>query len=137
MDIKESLANTGTAMSQMPSGIPIVKYYRPDGREEIKTPQYHTRKDGVVYDIFLGQGYSLTPPENPKPSCVGCNGWHNTEGEVKTCIKERKRFMAKMNQKAREDLAKERKGKDTEISELKAQVEKLTKLMEATLGKAV
>ena len=136
IDIK-SLEQTGTAMSQMPSGIPRTRYYTPDGREEWKIPQQHTRQDGVVYDIFLAQGYTLTPPLNPKPYCSGCDGWHDTQEEVDACVKEKKKFVASMDRKAKRELAKERKEKDTKIADLEAKLDKLTKLLEEKLGKEI
>jgi len=116
---------------------PRQRYFTPDGREELKIPQHHERKDGVVYDIFLAQGYTLTPPTNTKPYCSGCDRWHDTQEEVDACINEKSKFMASMNRKASRELTKERKGKDTEIADLKAEVEKLRKLVEAQLGKEI
>ena len=133
-DIKQSLEQTGAAMSQMPTGIPRTRYYTPDGREEWKVPQHHTRQDGVVYDIFLAQGYTLTPSEHPKLYCPGCSRWHDTKEQVDDCIKTKKKFLTSMNGKAERELAKEQKVKDDKITDLEAKVDKLTKLLEAKLG---
>jgi hypothetical protein len=135
--IKESLERTGAAMSQMPKGIPRTKYYTPDGREEFKIPQHRIRQDGVIYDVFLAQGYTLTPPENPKLYCSGCDRWHDTQEEVDACIQGKKKFLARMNKTAKQELTKERNEKDSEIAELKDRVDKLTKLLEDTLGKEI
>lgn len=116
---------------------PRNRYYTPDGREELKIPQHHERKDGVVYDIFLAQGYTLTPPENPKPYCSGCDRWHDTQDEVETCIEKKNKFISLMNRKSGRELIRERKEKDTKISDLEAKVDKLTKLLEANIGKKV
>jgi len=112
-DIKQSLEQSGVAISEMPKGIPRTRYFTPDGREQWKIPQQHTRSDGVVYDIFLAEGYTLTPPENPKLYCSGCDRWHDTQKEVDACIKAKKKFAASMNKKADRELAKEQRTKDT------------------------
>lgn len=117
--------------------IPRQRYFTPDGREELKIPQHHERKDGVVYDIFLAQGYTLTPPENPKPYCSGCDRWHDTQEEVNACIEKQSKFILSMNRKASQELVKERKEKDTTIADLEAKVDKLTKLLEEKLGTKV
>jgi hypothetical protein len=132
-DIKQALEKSGAAMSQMPKGIPRIRYYAPDGREEWKIPQHHERRDGVVYDIFLAQGYTLTPPENPKIHCSGCDKWHDTQVEVEACIKEKKKFIATMNRKAKQEFAKEQKDKDTKITDLETRI----KLLEAKLGEKI
>lgn len=150
MNIRQSLEQTGVAMSQMPSGIPRKRYYTPDGREEWKTPQYRTRgtfsttekdKDGKprqlgseVYDIFLDQGYSLTEPEHLKPYCEGCDKWHDTQVEVVACVKGKKERALAWDKKANAELKKEQVGKDKRIAELEEKIDKLTKLMEAKLG---
>ena len=129
-ETKEQLTTTGAAISVMPSGIPRTRYYTPDGREEWKIPQHHVRGDGVVYDIFLAQGYTLVPPTNPKLRCSGCDRWHDTQEQVAKCVKERKRFITSMTGKANRELAKEHKEKDKKIEDLEARL----KLLEAKLG---
>lgn len=136
-EVKQQLATSGTAMSQMPLGIPKTRYYTPDGREKWKIPQHHTRQDGAVYDIFLAQGYTLTPPTNPKLRCLGCDMWHDTPEEVEACVKEKKKLVASMNRRAERELAKEQRGKDMKIADLEAKVDKLTKLLEENLGKKI
>jgi hypothetical protein len=136
-EVKQQLATSGAAMSQMPLGIPKTRYYTPDGREQWKIPQQHTRQDGVVYDIFLAQGYTLTPPEHPKLYCSGCDRWHDTQEQVNDCIKAKKKFAASMSRKAERELAKEQRGKDKTIANLEAKVDKLTRLLEDKLGKEI
>jgi len=146
-DIKQTLERDGSAVTDIrdkKTGKLLVNnrtprqcYYSPDGREEFKIPQHHERKDGVVYDIFLAQGYTLTPPENPKPYCSGCDRWHDTQEEVETCIEKKSKFISSMNRRAGQELVKERKEKDTKISDLEARVNKLTKLLEDKLGKEI
>ena len=121
----------------VPNRLPRNRYYTPDGREEYKIPQQRERSDGVIYDVFLAQGYTLTPPANPKPYCSGCDKWHDTQEEVDACVGKKKKFADAMQRKAEGELAKEHKGKDKEIADLTAKVDKLTKLMEAQLGKEI
>ena len=118
----------------MPTGIPRTLYYTPDGREEWKIPQHRERQDGVVYDIFIAQGYTLTPPSNPKPYCSGCDRWHDTQEEVNTCVGAKKKRALAWEKKANAELGKEQVEKDKRITELEEKIDKLTKLMEAKLG---
>jgi len=136
-DIKQVLEQDGAAMSQLPKGIPRTRYYTPDGREQWKIPQRRERQDGVIYDIFLAEGYTLTPPQNPQIYCSGCDKWHDTQEKVDACVSKKKQFISSMNRKAERELAKERKEKDTKIADLEDKVDKLTKLLEAKLGKEI
>jgi len=115
--------------------IPRNKYYTPDGREQWKIPQRRERSDGVIYDLFLAQGYTLTPPVNPKLYCKGCDNWHDTQKEVDACVGKKRKFADAMQKKAEQELGKEHKEKDKEIADLTAKVAKLTKLMEDKWGK--
>ena len=143
MDITQTLEQEGAAVTDIRDKngkllvnncIPRNRYYTPDGREELKIPQQRERSDGVIYDVFLAQGYTLVPPANPKPYCSGCDRWHDTEEEVWACTEAKRRFASSMQRKAERDWGKEQRGKDKEIAGLTAKVDKLTKLMEAKLG---
>jgi len=144
MEIKETLEQTSSAITDIRdkktgkllvnNRIPRTRYYTPDGREEWKIPQRRERQDGVVYDIFIAEGYTLIPPMNPKPYCSGCDKWHDTQEEVDTCVEKKRNFAEVMQRRAEQDLAKEQKGKDKTIADLEAKVDKLTKLMEDNLG---
>ena len=142
MDMTQTLEQEGAAVTDIrdksgkllvPNRLPRTIYYTPDGREEEKIPQQRERSDGVIYDIFLAQGYTLTPPANPKPYCSGCDRWHDTEEEVWTCTEAKRRFASSMNRKAEQELAKEQKGKDTTIAALEARL----KLLEDKLGEKI
>ena len=147
MNITETLEQEGAAITDIRDKktgkllvnncIPRNRYYTPDGREEFKIPQQRERSDGVIYDVFLAQGYTLVPPVNPKPYCKGCDKWHDTEEEVWACTEAKRRFASSMNRKAELELGKEQRSKDKEIADLTAKVDKLTKLMEAQLGEKV
>jgi hypothetical protein len=91
----------------------------------------------VIYDIFLALGYTLIPPANPKPYCKGCDKWHDTQEEVDACVDKKVTFAKAMQKRAEQELAKDQKGKDKTIADLEDKVDKLTKLMEAQLGKKV
>jgi len=144
MDITETLEQEGAAVTDIRdkktgkllvnNRTPRIRYYTPDGREQLKIPQHRERQDGVIYDVFIAQGYTLTPPVNPKPYCSGCDRWHNTQEEVDACVAKKEKFAETMQRRAEQDLAKEQKGKDKTIANLEAKVDKLTKLMEAQLG---
>ena len=116
---------------------PRNRYYTPDGREQWKIPQRRERQDGVVYDLFLAEGYTLTPPVNPKLYCKGCDRWHDTEEEVDACVGKKRKFAEAMQKRAERELGKEQRGKDKEIADLTAKVDKLTKLMEDKLGTSI
>ena len=147
MEITQTLEQEGAAVTDIRdkktgkllvnNRIPRTRYFTPDGREEWKIPQHHERRDGVIYDIFIAQGYTLTPPVNPKLYCLGCDGWHDTQEEVDACVGKKSKFMASMNRKASRELAKEQRTKDKTITDLEAKVDKLTRLLEAKLGKEI
>ena len=117
--------------------IPRTRYYTPDGREQWKIPQHHERQDGVVYDVFIAEGYTLTPPVNPKLYCKGCDKWHDTQEEVDACVEKKRKFAEVMQRRAEQDLAKEQRTKDKTIADLEAKVDKLTKLLEDKLGEKI
>lgn len=126
-----------TYIKEMPKGIPRTKYYTPDGREEWKIPQHRQRSDGVVYDVFLAEGYTLAPPENPKLYCAGCDRWHDTQEEVNECVEKKDTLASRMEKLAREELAKTQGEKDKRIADLETKIDKLTKLLEAKLGQTI
>lgn len=105
-------------------------YYTPDGRKVERIVQHRERQDGKVYDILLAEGYTLTPPEHPKPYCPGCDRWHDIQKDVDACVK-KKKAMEKKGQRIAEKLA----GKDgnQEVKELKDKVDKLTNMLEKVL----
>lgn len=147
MEITQTLEQNGSAVTDIrdkktgkllvSNRTPRTRYYTPDGREELKIPQQRERSDGVIYDVFLAQGYTLTPPTNPKPYCKGCDKWHDTQEEVDACIEKKRKFAEAMQKRAERDLAKDQKGKDTTIANLEAKVDKLTKLLEDKLGEKI
>ena len=147
MNITETLEQEGAAVTDIRdkktgkllvnNRTPRNRYYTPDGREQWKIPQRRERQDGVIYDLFLAEGYTLTPPANPKLYCKGCDRWHDTEEEVDACIGKKRKFAEAMQKRAEGDLAKEQKGKDKMIADFEAKVDKLTKLMEDKLGKEI
>ena len=138
-EIEQTLEQSGAAITDIRdkqgkllvnTRIPRTRYYTPDGREQWKIPQHHTRQDGVVYDIFIAQGYTLIPPMNPKLYCSGCDKWHDTQEEVDACVERKSKFLASMSRKADRELAKEQRTKDKTITNLEARI----KLLEAKLG---
>jgi len=141
LDIVQTLEQEGAAVTDIRdkktgkllinNRTPRTRYYTPDGREELKIPQHRTRGDGVVYDVFLAQGYTLTPPTNPKPYCPSCDKWHNTQEEVDACVEKKAKFAGIMQKRAEKELSKDQRGKDKTIEDLEAKVDKLMKLMEA------
>jgi hypothetical protein len=147
MTIEQTLEQEGTAVTDIRdkktgkllvnNRTPRTRYYTPDGREQWKIPQHHERKDGVIYDIFLAQGYTLTPPENPKLYCSGCDRWHDTQEEVDACVAKKKKFAEAMQKRAEQELSKEQRAKDKTISDLEDKVDKLTKLLEEKLGEKI
>jgi len=146
-DIKQSLEQEGAAVTDIRdkktgkllvnNRTPRNRYYTPDGREQWKIPQQRERSDGVIYDVFIAQGYTLIPPANPKLYCKGCDRWHDTQEEVDACVAKKEKFAEAMQKRAEKELSKEQKGKDKTIADLEAKVDKLTKLMEVQLGKEV
>ena len=147
MDIKEVLEQEGAAIGDIRdkktgkllvnNRTPRTRYYTPDGREQLKIPQHRERSDGVIYDLFLAEGYTLTPPKNPKLYCKGCDRWHDTQKEVDACIEKKRKFADAMQRKAEREFSKEQKVKDKTIADLEDKVDKLTKLLEDKLGEKI
>ena len=144
MNIEQTLEQEGAAVSDIRdkktgkllvnNRTPRNKYFTPDGREQWKIPQQRERSDGVIYDLFLAQGYTLVPPVNPKLYCKGCDRWHDTEEEVDACIGKKRKFAEAMQKRAEQELGEEHQVKDKTIADLEAKVDKLTKLLEDKLG---
>lgn len=132
MDVK-SLEKSGCAIKEMPKGVPRKRYFTPDGREELKIPLYRTRSDGIVYDVFLAEGYTEIPPQNPKLYCKGCDRWHDRQEEVNDCIDKKNKYAEAMQRKAEAEYAKENQDKDNKIATLEARLKKL----EALLGEKI
>jgi hypothetical protein len=147
MEITQTLEQEGAAVTDIRdkktgkllvnNRTPRNRYYTPDGREQWKIPQQRERRDGVIYDLFLAQGYTLTPPENPKLYCSGCDRWHDTQEEVDACVGKKRKFAEAMQRKAEQELGKEQQVKDKTIADLEAKVDKLTKLLEDKLGEKI
>jgi len=147
MNIQQTLEQEGAAIGDIRdkktgkllvnNRTPRTRYYTPDGREQWKIPQQRERSDGVIYDLFLAQGYTLTPPANPLPYCKGCDNWHDTQEEVDACIEKKRKFAEAMQQKAEREFSKEQKVKDKTIADLEDKVDKLTKLLEEKLGEKI
>ena len=129
-EIKQQLKTQGYASAGVWGGPQKITYYAPDGSVSEAIPGYLSDREGVKYDRMLLQGYSLTPPEHPKPHCAGCGAWHDTIEEVKSCIKQRKAQAAKWERWASRNRGK---GESVEIKELKDEVGELKKLMKQLL----
>ena len=126
-EIRQELQSQGFASAGVWGGPKAVRYYAPDGSVRDSIPSHLTDREGNKYDRMILQGYSLTPPENPKLHCDGCGKWHDTIEEVKSCVKLKKAEAVKWERKASQLL---NKGSDVkklqdEVSELKNLVKQL------------
>ena len=130
----QELETQGYGVAGVWGGPQKVKYYAPDGSVRVAIPGHLSDRSGIIYDRLILQGYSLSPPETPKPHCAGCGKWHNTEEEVKACVKRRKIEVAKWDKWASKHS---NKGQDKEIKELKDELSELKDLVKQLLGKEV
>ena len=128
------MADTDYKVSGAWGGVPRILYYAPDGTCAEHIPHYRTRMDGVKYDVLLAKGYSLTPPQNPKPHCAGCGNWHDTQDEVDACIARQKAFMARYESVARKRY-KPQQDMDEKIDALEQKINRLTELLKEKEGK--
>jgi len=128
MDKKE-LQNRGYGLGGVWDNTRKQIYYTPDGRKAERIVQCRERQDGKVYDILLAEGYTLTPPANPKLYCSGCDRWHDTQKEVDVCVK-RKKAIERKGQRIAEKMTG---SKDKKIEALEAKVDKLTNIIEKLL----
>ena len=131
-EIQRALQSQGYASGGTWGGPQRVTYYAPDGSVREAIPSHLTDGKGIRYDRMILQGYSLSPPENPKPHCAGCGRWHDTQEEVNACIKKRKTDEKRWEKKAHKDVSK---GQDKEIQGLRKEVSELKKLMEQLIKK--
>ncbi len=119
---KRLLQSQGYGLGATWGGPQRTKYYAPDGSMIEAIPGHLTDGRGTMIDRYLLLGYTLTPPEHPKPHCDGCHKWHNTEAEVKTCIQRSKTRTKKWDNWA---LSKRNKESSKETDELKKEVTEL------------
>jgi len=132
---KANLQSQGFALASVWGGPQKVRYYAPDGRVKEEIPEIRERQDGVVYDVLLAQGYTLTLPENPKPHCDGCGNWHNTGEEVKQCIGRKRVNAERWERFAKKKLKQaDTQALEDKISRLEEQLGRLLAREEKTGG---
>lgn len=127
---KQGFARTG--------GIPRQTYWTPDGRkiEAIASMREYNRRDenGDVVgtgtrDANLDKGWLLQPLQEPKPYCVGCDKWHDTDEEVMMCIANKEEKARKWEEWARKEKADEAKAQGKEIEDLRVELYELKGLV--------
>ena len=142
---EEVIKKSGYGISGDIGGIGRQTYYTPDGRRIRAIPNMRDYimkdKDGKVIesgtrDANYDRGWLPVMPKDPKPHCDGCDNWHNTEAEVKTCITKKnadaKRWekWAKEKQKGEAfEQGKEMESMRVEMLELKGMVHELTQAL--------
>lgn len=131
---RTQLEGAGMLMLPVTGGAPKRRYWTPDGRVIMMTPQVVTRKfrDGSVdqVDANYDKGWLTVPPKSPLPYCSGCDNWHDTEEEVKACVAEKAKTAARWEAHGKKKLKEtdsqvEIEGMRAEMSELKDMVAKL------------
>jgi hypothetical protein len=97
---RRALDSQGYALGPIKGGPRYQTYYTPDGREVKALPSMRewVRKnsEGKIVeqgtrDANLDQGWLTSPPGSPKPYCVGCGKWHDSEAQVSECVTKKKR----------------------------------------------
>ena len=136
---KRQLESQGYGLGATWGGPRKAKYYAPDGSMIEAIPGHLTDGHGTIIDRYLLLGYTLTPPEHPKPHCAGCNKWHDTEAEVKACIKRSKARAKKWDDwakaKRNREGSKETDELKKEVTELKESIKRTEAMMKQLLGK--
>jgi len=127
---KQALNSEGFALGTSTGGLPRQIYYAPDGTMKGCVPGYTSDSQGNKHDRLLMQGYTLTPPEHPKPHCTGCDKWHDTQAEVNACIKAKKVELVKWEKRARKELPQ-----NGEVDDLKKEVSELRDMLKQLLEK--
>ena len=134
MKITQAIERAGFGVSGDIGGLPRTTYYTPDGRIIRAIPnirEYTVKnKDGDVIhsgtrDANLDKGWLLSSPSTPKLFCRTCDGWHDTQEEIKACGVERTRFINVMEVKAKQEETDKTASLEQKVAELTAMVEKL------------
>lgn len=142
---KTRLEAGGFLGMQITGGPEKRKYYLPDGRPIFAIPgerQYVIKdKDGKVIekgtrDANLDKGWLMSPPSTLKIYCPGCDGWHDTQKEVKGCQMERAQKQKRLERRGLKLLRKGDNITDDkdEIATLKAKLEKLEAIITKLAG---
>jgi len=140
-DFKRKLESQGVALAGTWGGPQKQRYYTPSGEEVWAIPSMRewAQKDSNgkivrngLRDANLDKGWTLSPPTELKLHCSGCDKWHDTEGEVQTCVA-RKGEQAKVWERKAQQMFKKDGGGADEVATLTAKVEELTALVEKLL----
>lgn len=132
MNKTPAIEAVGYGISGDIGGLPKTTYYTPDGRVVKTHANFHVNSAGQTRDANLDTGWLLSPPVNPKLFCRWCDRWHDTEGEVDACHRQRNFLVEKEMVKAKQEETNEMLALKNEVSELKAM---LSKFMEVQNGK--
>ena len=138
---KAQLESGGFLGIQATGGPEKRKYYLPDGKPVFAIPgvrAYVIRdRNGNVTergtrDANLDKGWLPSPPAIPKIYCPSCDGWHDTEKEIKGCQKQKKLAQKRLEQRGLRLLKKSGNIEEdkNEIAMLKEKLDKMEKLIE-------
>lgn len=132
MTTKQSIKRAGFGISGDVGGLPRKTYYTPDGRiiRAIPSMREYRRKNGGDWeegtrDANYDKGWLSEMPEKLKPYCSGCDNWHNTEEEIKGCIRVKEAKAKKWEAFARKFKKEDSAAKEEEIVSLKNDVSEL------------
>jgi len=132
-----AIESSGYGISGDIGGLPRQTYYTPDGRVIKAIPSIREyvikAEDGKVIksgtrDANYGKGWLPVMPSELKLYCAGCDMWHDTQGEVDTCIVEKNKQVDKLGKKAVKQNEDEIDALKKEVAELKEMVKKLTEV---------
>lgn len=133
--VTPDIEKVGYGLSGDIGGLPRTTYFTPDGRVIKAIPSMRDYvikdKDGKVTgsgvrDANLDRGWLLTPPVVRELFCRGCDKWHHTPEEVKSCIERTEHYLRGLNEKYKSSVKKE-----VMVSKLEARIAAL----EAELAK--
>lgn len=130
----------GVTFKGITGGAEEKTYWTPDGREVHSIPairSFQTVKDGKVIksgtrDANLDKGWLLSPPDDPKLRCVGCDKWHDTEIEIDKCVAVKEAKIAQYSKVGREELKKST-NRDTEITQLRNDMDTMMGMLKKLL----
>jgi hypothetical protein len=134
LSTRSEIENSGFGITGEIDGIIKKTYYTPDGREMRLIPQIRTwvKKDAQgkeiatgVRDANLDKGWLLQKPAVLKPFCKGCSQWHDTEAEVKACIKKQNTFIKQAELKAKKEEVDKESALEKKVAELEGMIKKL------------
>jgi hypothetical protein len=141
MTLKDTLEREGFAKTGDFGGQPKITYWTPDGRQIRAMPDMHeyARKDAKgkviesgLRDANLDKGWLTSKPQILQKYCPGCDKWHQTDVEVKECIRKKNALVSKHSKIAKKEL---KQSDDSRLDKLESDMGELKDMFKQLMEK--